>query len=185
MSTANVMTSTLRRPQLRVETDPQAAAYDLDRAVLRRALGNFATGVTVVTTIAPDGRPVGLTANSFTSVSMDPPLVLWCLASKSPNVQTFREAGSFAINVLHAQQRDLCKRFSDPDIADRFEGVSWDAGESGMPVLEGCVATYECKHWAEHEAGDHVVFIGRLTHINYVEGEPLVFSQGRLGKFAH
>ena len=148
----------------------------------REALGRFATGVTVVTADGPQG-PVGITVNSFTSVSLEPPLVLWCLASKSPNLQVFREAGSFAINVLHTEQRDLCKRFSDPRVVDRFEGVSWSAGKLGMPILEGCVATFECEHWSEQEAGDHVVFIGRLAHIDYIEGEPLVFSQGRLGNF--
>lgn len=185
MSTTNLQTASPQPPRLRMVSSQEASPATFDAGAVRRALGSFATGVTVVTTVATDGKPVGLTANSFTSVSMDPPLVLWCLASKSPNLQAFRDAGHFAINILHAEQRDLCKRFSDPRIADRFDGVQWRSGKLGMPVLEGCVANFECRHWSEHEAGDHVVFIGRLEHIDYVEGEPLVFSQGKLGNFHH
>ena len=185
MSALETMSTAPAKSVIHAVRREDTAGGALDPAYVRRALGHYTTGVTVVTTLGAGGAPIGLTANSFTSVSMDPPLVLWCLASKSPNLQAFRRAGAFAVNVLHTEQRELCRRFSDPRIPARFAGVAWRSGKLGVPVLDGCLATFECRAWSEHEAGDHVVFIGRLTHIEHLEGEPLVFSQGRLGQFRH
>ena len=150
---------------------------------LRRALGRFATGVTVVTAQGPDGHPLGLTANSFTSVSMEPPLVLWCLSGKSHNLQAFLEAPSFAINVLAADQNDLCRQFADPKVPDRFAQVDWWPGVNGDPLLADALVRLECERWATHEAGDHVIFIGRIMALASQGGEPLVFSAGKLGGF--
>lgn len=158
-------------------------AGDLTPLELRRALGRFATGVTVVTALGPEGKPLGLTANSFTSVSMDPPLVLWCLASHSHNLQAFMEAPSFAINVLASHQQDVCRQFADPQIADRFAQVDWWPGPQGNPLLAEALVRMECERWQAHEAGDHVIFIGRITALDTQAGDPLVFSAGKLGGF--
>jgi len=160
------------------------SAADVAAPDLRRTLGSFATGVTIVTTHSHEtGQPIGLTANSFTSVSMDPPLVLWCLAKKSANLAVFMQAQAYAINILAHQQHHLCRQFSDPRVADRFAGVSWETGDSGVPVLSDCLARLECAAWDTQDAGDHIIFIGRVTNLASREGEPLVFSAGKLGNF--
>ena len=169
--------------QLAAARTPESGAAELTALELRRALGRFATGVTVVTTVGPEGQPLGLTANSFTSVSMEPPLVLWCLAARSHNVAAFRAASSFAINILNDQQHDLCRQFSDPRNPDRFAGVRWESGAGGAPWLDQALVRMTCTPWASHEAGDHVIFIGRIVALDLGGGEPLVFSAGKLGGF--
>ena len=155
----------------------------LSPEVLRRALGSCATGVTVITTVDDQGRPIGLTANSFTSVSLDPALVLWCLSGRSVNLEVFRSASAYAINILDSTQTALCQRFSDRNVVDRFAGVNYHQGQLGAPVLDGCVASLECEHWEIHPAGDHVLFVGRVRTLSQRDGTPLVFSNGKLGNF--
>src|SRR3954471_13888482 len=115
-----------------------------DRRAFRNALGCFATGVTVITTVTDAGEPVGLTANSFSSVSLDPPLVLFCLGRNSQSFEAFTAAGRFAVNVLAEEQRDLSVRFSTA-IGDRGEGVAWKTWETGAPILSGCLASLDCE----------------------------------------
>lgn len=155
------------------------AVPQIDRRALRGALGCFATGVTVMTTLRADGAPVGLTVNSFASVSLDPPLVLWSLASHSPSLAAFRAAGHFCVNVLSAEQEALCRRFATPD-ADKFGGVNWAAGEGGVPVLGGCVATFECSSAFNNWGGDHVIFVGRVERFATSDAPALLFHRGRL-----
>ena len=119
----------------------------------RAALGQFATGVTIVTAHADDGRLIGLTANSFNSVSLAPPLVLWSLSNHSSSMPGFQTASHYAINVLAADQRLLAERFSRKGI-DRFEGVAWRTGLSGAPVIDGAVAVFECRNRSQHAEGD-------------------------------
>ena len=148
---------------------------------LREALGSFATGVTVVTTRAVDGRRIGLTANSFTSVSLDPPLVLWSLSRRSANLEAFRGATHFAVNVLSAEQHALCWRFARPPVeGDRFDGVSLQPSAFELPVIEGSLAVFECARYDEYEAGDHVVFVGRVENFSKGSGDALIFSAGRV-----
>lgn len=161
---------------------PQAPAAD-DTMALRRAFGAFTTGVTIVTALAADGRPIGLTVNSFASVSLEPPLLMWCLAGRSANAEVFRAASSYAVNILGADQEALCRRFCSRDVADRFAGVDWVAGETGVPLLQGCVARFECVADQALQVGDHHVFIGRVTAFASSSGEPLVFSHGKMGLF--
>ncbi|MBI5333800.1 MAG: flavin reductase family protein [Burkholderiales bacterium] len=156
--------------------DPPPPFTALD---LRAALGQFATGVTVITTREAGGRPVGLTANSFNSVSLEPPLILWSLARRSSSLAAFIAGGHFAVNVLTAEQRPLAERFASK-AADRFDGVPWRAGEGGAPVLDGVAAVFECRHHSHHEAGDHVIFIGQVERCERRLGAaPLVFHGGR------
>lgn len=156
----------------------------IDPQALRRALGNFATGVAVVTTLDAHQRPVGLTVNSFTSVSLSPPLVLFCLASQSSNLAAFQQAGSFAINVLHSGQDELSRRFSSP-ISDRFSGVDWRLGELGAPLIADTAATFECEHHDTLERGDHVIFLGHVKRLQHAQvDEPLLYFQGRFRQVA-
>ena len=145
----------------------------------RAALGQFTTGVTIVTTVDDEGHKVGLTANSFNSVSLDPPLVLWSLALTSGSLPAMRASRNYAINVLGADQRVLAERFARKGI-DRFEGVSWRPGLSGAPLIDGAVASFECDNRSQHEAGDHIIFVGQVTHCRRRVGAvPLVFHGGR------
>lgn len=145
----------------------------------RAALGQFATGVTIVTARDAQGQLVGLTANSFNSVSLSPPLVLWSLGLQSATLPAFQSASHYAINVLAADQRLLAERFARKGI-DRFEGTAWRAGLTGAPVIEGAVAVFECRQRSQHEAGDHLVFVGQVEHCRRRVGvAPLVFHGGR------
>ena len=146
----------------------------------RDALSQFATGVTIVCTRAGPGRYVGFTANSFNSVSLDPPLILWSLARRSGSLAAFEGAERYAVNVLAAEQAELARRFSRPH-ADRFAGVAHRLGWSDAPLIEGCVAWLECRHHARHAAGDHVVFIGEVVTVERARGNGLVFHQGGFG----
>jgi len=147
---------------------------------LRRAFGKFATGVAVVTTSGPNGTPYGLTINSFSSVSLEPPLVLWSLTNKSPNLDIFRQASHFAINILSSEQREICNQFSSRN-KDRFEGVDWFTGVHSLPVIRDTIATFECRRTQMVDAGDHVVFFGEVTACEQCDLEPLVFFAGQFG----
>lgn len=149
-----------------------------DARHLRNALGRFPTGVTVVTTRGPDGRLQGLTANSFAALSLDPALVLWSINHNSPSAVGFRAAGHFAVNVLRASQADLSHRFAQRS-DDKFEGVAFDEGLGGVPVLRDMLATFECETVSVTEGGDHLLFIGRVHRMAYGEGDPLIFNAGK------
>lgn len=154
-----------------------------DPRLLRQALGRFATGVTVVTTRDPDGRYEGLTANSFSAVSLDPPLVLWSLRLASPSLTGFRSAGHFVVNVLSSTQSEVSRHFSAPR-RDKFEDLAFSEGIAGCPVLEDSLAIFECRTETTLEGGDHLIFIGRVVRAHYRDGEPLVFAGGRYGTHA-
>ena len=150
-----------------------------DPRTLRDALGCFATGVTVVTTLDEAGQPVGLTANSFSSVSLDPPLILFCLARSSSNLERFRRAEHFAINVLHIGQQPMSGVFARSS-AERFDGVAWESWDTGAPILSGSLASFECATHQVVEAGDHLVFIGRVTRARFEpRRDPLLYFRGR------
>lgn len=151
-----------------------------DAAALRRSLGSFSTGVTIITAVAPDGRKVGLTVNSFSSVSIDPPLVLWSLSGRSPNRDVFEHCSHFAINVLAFDQEELCRRFATPGIIDKFDGVACSPGIGGVPRLDGAVAQFECSAHARHPGGDHLIFIGKVEAHRWSTRIPLLFCQGTL-----
>lgn len=156
----------------------KAAAERFDRRDFRRALGQFATGVTVVTTRGKDGQNVGMTVNSFTSVSLDPPLVLWSLSRQATNFADFAEASHFAVNVLAANQHHLSRQFSTP-LIDKFEGVEILPGVAGCPLLSGASAHFVCRQVRQIEGGDHVIFLGEVEEYKWRESEPLVFHSGR------
>ncbi len=151
--------------------------HALDAQHLRLALGRFSTGVTIITCIDSQGQRVGLTANSFNSLSLDPPLVLWSLRVSSTNLPLYSAAGRFAINVLSEAQVDLSRRFASR-IDDKFAEGAWSLGEHGSPVLAGCVAVFECVTHAQHSIGDHTLFIGRVLACSASPLPPLVYQGG-------
>jgi len=140
----------------------------------RRTCAQFATGITVVTTLDSDGRPHGMTVNSFSSVSLDPPLVLVSIDLKNAILGHFISSSWFAINILAEHQEDLSRRFSSPS-ENRFLEVNWHAGASGTPLLDGVLAQLECSVVRTFEAGDHTVLIGEVERAGHTEGKPLVF----------
>jgi flavin reductase (DIM6/NTAB) family NADH-FMN oxidoreductase RutF len=152
----------------------------MDERHLRNALGRFVTGVTVITTRTRGGRLEGLTANSFSAVSLDPPLVLWSLRAASSCLPSFEDADHFAVNVLGAWQFALSQHFAKR-AEDKFHNVVHAPGLGGCPLLFGALATFECHKDARVTSGDHVVFFGRIERAEYREGEPLVFSAGKYG----
>jgi flavin reductase (DIM6/NTAB) family NADH-FMN oxidoreductase RutF len=157
-----------------------AAPQAFDSRQFRDALGEFATGVTIICARTGDGRYVGLTANSFNSVSLDPPLVLWSLSRRSLSLPAFEGAERYTVNVLSSLQSDLAGRFSRPH-QDRFAGVRYRLGWADAPLIDGCVAWFECRHHAQHRAGDHVIFIGEVVTCERSKGRGLVFHHGRFG----
>ncbi len=139
----------------------------------------FATGVTIVTARGADGTLTGLTASSFNSVSLAPPLVLWSLARRAASLQVFADGSHYAINVLAASQKPLAERFAMRGV-DRWAGVEHTLGISGAPLLEGCVATFECFNRSRHEEGDHVIFVGEVERCTSQAGlAPLLYHGGR------
>ncbi|AOG09614.1 MULTISPECIES: flavin reductase family protein [Rhizobiaceae] len=147
----------------------------------RNALGSFTTGVTVVTATTSDG-PIGMTVNSFASVSLDPPLVLWSPAKSSSRYGAFTGARHFAIHVLGADQDHLSAAFTRG--GNGFDGIEVRFNDEGVPVLPGTLARFECAEQAQHDAGDHTIIIGRVLRVAHRQGEPLCFSGGRFGRFA-
>jgi flavin reductase (DIM6/NTAB) family NADH-FMN oxidoreductase RutF len=145
----------------------------------RAALAMFATGVTIVTARDPDGQCIGLTANSFNSVSLDPPLVLWSLSRAAASLAAFTRGSHYAINILAADQRALADRFASR-AGDRFAGIPFREGAGGAPVLEGVAAAFECFNRSRYEEGDHVIFVGEVEHCARQErASPLIFHGGR------
>src|SRR4051794_2015702 len=154
----------------------------IDPRDFRSALGTYATGVTIITAAAPDGKPAGLTCNSFTSVSLNPPLVLWSLVIYSQSMAVFQNASHFTVNVLGASQQDLATKFAVSS-ADKFAGVKWTAGLGSAPVLAGSVAHFQCRTADRYYGGDHVIFLGAVEAYAYNREEPLLFARGGYGRF--
>jgi flavin reductase (DIM6/NTAB) family NADH-FMN oxidoreductase RutF len=166
---------------LPAETLPEKLIDPADARALRDALGRFATGVTLVTTLGPEG-PVGFVANSFAAVSLDPPLVLWSPARASSRFAIFTGAEHFAIHVLEAGQRDWLARFTRGGAG--FSGLDHSVTTEGLPALSGALARFDCARHAVHDGGDHAIVVGRVLRVTVREGAPLVFSQGRYGGFS-
>lgn len=149
-----------------------------DRRTFRNALGEFATGVTVVTAHGADGRAVGVTINSFASVSLEPALVLWSLGRHSSALAVFESCSHYAINVLAADQAEFSQRFSQPG-RDELSGIDLSIGAAGAPILPGCCAWFECRNEMRYPGGDHLIFVGAVESFHRQEKQPLVFHRGR------
>ena len=164
------------------QPDADLGSATIDPAVYRQTLGHFATGVTVIT--ATDGEPVGMAVNSFTSVSLDPPLVLFCAAHSSSTWPRIESAGVFCVNVLAQDQEQVSRAFAQKD-ADRFDAVGFRRGVTGSPILNDSLAYVDCEIEAKHEAGDHVLVVGRVVDLGVGRDGvgPLAFFRGGYGGF--
>ena len=153
-----------------------------DSREFRSALGSFATGIAVITTRGAKGELAGLTVNSFASVSLDPPLVLWSLSLYSPSLAAFQNCSHYAINILSAEQEDLSKRFSRPSEAmpgGKFAGLDFELGGGGVPLLRDCCAWFECRNETRHAGGDHLIFVGLVEQYRREDRPPLLFHGGQ------
>lgn len=155
----------------------------IDPRQLRAAFGQFATGVTVVTTKAQDGQLVGLTVNSFSSLSLNPPLVLWSLVKHSPNLQVFCDAPYFAVNVLSVHQDGVARQFATP-VKNKFIGIESELSEQGVPLLAEAVAHFECSLAHVYEGGDHMIFVGKVENFRTFDNRPLLFHGGAFQQFS-
>ena len=154
----------------------------IDPRDFRNALGTYATGVTIITATGPDGKPYGLTCNSFASVSLNPPLVLWSLVVYSSSLTVFQNASHFAVNVLGASQQALANKFAKSS-DDKFAGLDWSPGLGNAPVLAESVANFQCRSVNRYYGGDHVIFLGAVEAYSYSRKEPLLFALGTYGRF--
>ena len=150
----------------------------MDHDSFKAALGHFASGVTIITTLDAHGAPTGLTATSFTSLSLHPPLVLFCLAERANCFEDFQRAASFAVNILAHGQDDVSNTFASRG-AEKFEGVGYRKGMLGDPLLEGALANMECRITARHPGGDHVIVVGEVQSVEVGDGRPLLYYHGK------
>ncbi len=162
-------------------TTAATAHKPFDARAFRNALGCFATGVTIITTRRPNGEYVGLTANSFTSVSLEPPLILWSLDRSANSLPAFEESLHFAVNVLARGQADLSTRCATAG-ENKFAGLKLQQGIGGVPLLDGCAARFQCKSEFRYWGGDHIIFIGRVEAFDSCQHPPLLFVRGRYGE---
>ncbi len=154
-----------------------AAASPFDPKEFRRALGMFATGVTIVTTTAADGTPVGITANSFNSVSLDPPMVLWSLANNARSLSAFSDSTHWNVHILSNEQEALSNRFARAG-EDKFSGLEMDMQPSGAPLLPGCSARFQCRNAFKYDGGDHTIFVGEVVQYDSSALPPLLYVTG-------
>jgi flavin reductase (DIM6/NTAB) family NADH-FMN oxidoreductase RutF len=154
----------------------------IDPRDFRNALGTYGTGVTIITATAADGKPYGITCNSFASVSLNPPLVLWSLGIYSSSLAVFQNASHFTVHVLGNSQQALANKFAK-STEDKFAGVDWTPGLGNAPVLAESVANFQCRSVNRYYGGDHVIFLGAVEAYAYNSGEPLLFARGTYGRF--
>jgi len=161
-------------------------AGTFDSGTFRRVLGHYPTGVCVVTAVEDSQAPTGMVVGSFTSVSLDPPLVAFFPAKNSQSWPRIEKAGKFCVNILASDQKPLCQQFSVKGGDDKFAGVTHRVSANGSPILDGVVAWIDCQLEAVHEAGDHYIVLGRVIALEVeTPGKPLLFFQGGYGEFAH
>lgn len=149
--------------------------------LFKQIMGNYPTGVTIVTTTDENGKPVGLTVNSFASVSLDPLMLLWSIDHRVSSLKAFTEGGKFAVHVLAGEQQELCKTFASK-VEDRFAACEWNLSENGLPIIDGAFGVFECKTFKAIEAGDHTVLIGEVTDIRIdQEKDPMLYHRRVFG----
>ncbi|MBK3666792.1 flavin reductase family protein [Bradyrhizobium diazoefficiens] len=154
----------------------------IDPRDFRNALGAYGTGVTIITAMAADGKPYGITCNSFASVSLNPPLILWSLGVYSSSLTVFQSASHFTVHVLGTSQQALANKFAKSS-EDKFAGVDWTPGLANAPVLAESVANFQCRSVNRYYGGDHVIFLGAVEAYAYNANEPLLFARGTYGRF--
>jgi len=153
---------------------------EANQQLFKEVMGNYPTGVTIVTATDHDGNPVGLTVNSFASVSLDPLMVLWSIDHKVSTIKSFTELGKFAIHILAGDQQELCKTFASKNV-DRFSTCKWEFSDKQLPIIEGAFAVLECETFKTIEAGDHTVLIGEVTNIKKDEKDQMLYHRRNFG----
>lgn len=149
--------------------------------LFKQIMGNYPTGVTIVTTTGKDKKPVGLTVNSFASVSLDPLMLLWSIDHRVSSLKEFTEGGKFAVHVLHGEQQELCKTFASK-VEDRFSGCNWSYSKNDLPIIEGAFGVFECKTFKAIEAGDHTVLIGEVIDLQIEPSkDPMLYHRRVFG----
>ena len=151
--------------------------HEIDPKAFRRALGNFATGVTIITTRADDGTNVGVTASSFNTLSMDPPLILWSSIKSTPSCKVFESASHFAVNILASDQMEMSNHFARQQ-DDKFAGIEWEEGIGGAPIFPNCSGRFQCETYDKYDGGDHWIFVGKVVAFDDSGRSPLCFHQG-------
>ena len=146
---------------------------------LRNVLSKFATGVTIVSTIDDDGKPVGMTVNSFTSVSLDPPLVLWNIGINQPSYDIFLNAKGYSVSILSKDQRDICNLFSS-SVDNKFNNIDFVLSDNGFPIIQKSLAWFDCLKWKNYPGGDHQILVGEVINFHANENDPLIFWNGSL-----
>ena len=151
----------------------------MNKKNLRNVLSKFATGVTVVSTIDCEGKPIGMTANSFTSVSLDPPLVLWSIGINQPSYDSFLKAKGYSVSILSKDQKDICDLFSSP-IENKFSDIDYTLTDNGFPIIQKSLAWFDCLKWNNYPGGDHQILVGEIKNFYADENDPLIFWNGSL-----
>ncbi len=169
-----------KTPEEEVERMPEVS---FDSREFRNALGNFATGVTIITARGENGELVGVTASSFNSVSLDPPLILWSLDRSSASLHILEAASHFCVHILSDAQGDECMAFAKTGV-DMFSDLECGEGLGGAPLIDGCLARFECRNVVHHDGGDHVIIVGEVERFDVQDGEPLIFFRGKLSNLA-
>ena len=150
----------------------------VDKREMRNCFGKFATGITIITALAPDGTKLGLTVNSFSSLSLEPPMILWSLDKRSNNLEALKSASHFAVNVLASDQIELSNRFASPS-DEKYQGVELVESKCDLPLFSGAVAHLECKNVDQHDGGDHVIFVGEVEYFTTFDKKPLLYANGQ------
>ena len=154
-------------------------ALNMNNKNLRNVLSKFATGVTIVSTIDDDGKPVGMTVNSFTSVSLDPPLVLWNIGINQPSYDIFLNAKGYSVSILSKDQRDICNLFSS-SVDNKFNNIDFVLSDNGFPIIQKSLAWFDCLKWKNYPGGDHQILVGEVINFHANENDPLIFWNGSL-----
>jgi len=150
-----------------------------DESRLKKSLGMFSTGITIVTTVDQNGNPIGMTVNSFASVSLNPALVLWSIDKKQPSFDIFLNANGYAVNILSKNQNHLSLNFSSP-IEEKFKNVKWNLSELGHPIIHDTLAWFDCIKWNYYDGGDHQILVGEVVSHHHQENEPLLYWNGKI-----
>ena len=158
--------------------------YPVASSALRAVMGQYLTGVTIVTVTGPDNKPYGLTVNSFNSVSLTPPLILWSLDNRNDKLSLFHNCCGFAVNIMAADQLGICQTFAAAE-NDRFARCDWNFGSYGQPLLSNSLASLECRPWAKYDGGDHTIFVGEVMSITTADGNAAAFFKGKLGQYGN
>ena len=152
---------------------------DKEIETLKRALSKFLTGITVVTAVDNIGNPIGMTVNSFSSVSLDPPLVLWSIEKKQPSYNFYKNSNGYVVNILSKNQLDLCNIFSSQS-KDKFKNINWQQSTNGFPLIDNCLAWFDCVKWKDYPGGDHLILVGKVTSSKFSNLEPLAYWNSKI-----